>query len=113
MDNKTQNIVQKLSTHKVDFSLMERMKTSIDKMILAATSAARQIDSAISDIERAEATAKQVIDIAEAGIQSAKDLGADSIVAKGEKAKQGAEILLSNYRKGVTQLKEIRKEITA
>lgn len=112
MDSKTQNILQNFSTQKVEFNLMQRMKTSTNKMILAATSAARQIDSAISDIEKAEASAKQVIDIAEAGIQSAKDLGADNIVSKGEKAKKGAELLLSNYRKGIAELKQIRKNIT-
>lgn len=112
MDYKQKEILQKFSAQKVEFNLMQRMKTSTDKMITQARSAARQIDSAIADIEKAEASAKQVIDIAEAGIQSAKDLGVDSVIAKGEKAKKGAELLLSNYRKGITELKQARINIT-
>jgi multidrug resistance efflux pump len=87
---------------------MQRVKTATDKMIASAKNSVRHIDSALTEANAAEASAKQTLDYTEAAIQKAKELGVDSFVSKGEKSKKDIQMLISNYQKAVSELKTIK-----
>ena len=109
MDYKQKEILQKFAAEKIELNLTQRANAAKGNLMSALKSSVKQITSTISEIKKAEESAKQMIEYTDVAIRKAEELGLEDYIKRGQKTKKDVQMLLSNYQKAISDLMSIQK----